>query len=122
MTEPNIQQYGFLGPIVGIAGILIGAGAAILFGWTRTLDTWKPPSNVLPGPLSKMVTMLCAIAIFIAWVLAEPSNVNLYIHWVLWLAVAGVLGFLGYVALKSTCGRFSRPLVDSNGRPAGEEL
>jgi hypothetical protein len=69
-----------------------------------------------------MVTMLCAIAIFLAWVLAEPSNVTIYVRWVLWLTGTGVVGFLGYVALRATCGRFSRPLVNSNNQPAGEEL
>jgi len=116
----NVQQYGFLGPIVGIAGLLIGAGTAIFFGWTRTLDAWKPPTDVLPDPLSRMVTMLCAIAIFVAWILAEPSNVTVYVHWVLWLTGTGVVGFLGYVALKATCGRFRRPVVNSNNQPAGE--
>ena len=53
----NAAQYGFLGPMVGIAGILLGAGSAILFGWTGTLNKWKPPADTLPDPLSRMVTM-----------------------------------------------------------------
>lgn len=117
----NLEQYGFLGPMVGIAGLFIGAGTAILFGWTRTFDAWKPPSNVLPEPLSRMVTMLCAIAIFIAWILAEPANEAAYIRWVIWLAGGGVVAFLIYVGLRAYCGRFRKPRVVNN-LPAGEEV
>ena len=63
-------RYAFLGPFVGIAGLLLGAGAAILFGWTRAFDKWKPPADALPQPLSRMVTMLCALGVFMAWILA----------------------------------------------------
>lgn len=117
----NAHQYGFLGPIVGIAGLMIAASTAILFGWTRTLDAWKPPPSVLPDPLSKIITMLCSVAICLAFILAEPAHRISYIKWTLWLAGACVIGFLCYVALKATCGRFRRPLVDSDNKPAGEE-
>ena len=117
----NASQYGFLGPIVGISGLFIGSGIAILFGWTKTFDAWKPPADVLPEPLSRMVTMLCAIAIFVAWILAEPAKETSYIHSVLWLAGASVLAFLIYVGLRASCGRFRRPLVQNN-QPAGEEV
>jgi len=117
----NAQQYGFLGPIVGIAGLFIGAAIAILFGWTRTFDTWKPPSDVLPEPLSKMVAALCAIAIFVAWIFAEPTNQFTYVRWVIWLAVIGVFAFLSYVGLRRYCGHFSKPLVSGNNRPGGDE-
>ena len=65
--------------------------------------------------------MLCAIAIFLTWILAEPSNVAVYIHWVGLLAGAGVVGFLIYVGLKTTCGRFRRPRVNAENQPTGEE-
>lgn len=121
-TLQNFQQYGFLGPIVGIAGLLIGAGTAILFGWTRTLDEWKPPSDVMPDPLSRMVTMLCAAAIFIAWLMAEPANQSTYLDWVIRLAIGAVVAFLLYVGLRVFCGRFRKPLVDANNNPAGDEV
>jgi hypothetical protein len=118
----NASQYGFLGPMVGIAGLFIGAGAAILFGWTKTFDAWKPPADVLPEPLSRMVTMLCAIAIFMAWILAEPQRETTYIRAVIWLAAGGVAAFLIYVGLRTYCGRFRRPLVNAVGKPVGEEV
>jgi hypothetical protein len=117
----DLEQYGFLGPIVGIAGLFIAAGTAILFGWSRTFDTWKPPATVLPKPLSQMVTLLCSIAIFLAWIFAEPENQPAYIRSVIWLATAGVLALLGYIGLWAYCGRFRRPLVGPNNQPAGEE-
>jgi hypothetical protein len=117
----NAAQYGFLGPIVGIAGLFIGAGVAILFGWTRAFDAWKPPLDVLPEPLSRMVTMLCAVAIFVVWILAEPTSKTTYVHAVLWLAGGAVLAFLAYVGLRTYCG-FYRPLVDAHNQPAGEEV
>jgi hypothetical protein len=43
----HAKDYGFLGPIVGIIGLLLGASGAIIFGWARALDEWKPPSDLL---------------------------------------------------------------------------
>jgi len=40
------NEYGFLGPIVGIVGLLLGAGVAIAFAWSRALDSWKPPEHL----------------------------------------------------------------------------
>jgi hypothetical protein len=108
----NASQYGFLGPIVGIAGLLIGAGSALLFGWTKTLDSWKPPEEVLPVPLGKVITLLCALGIFTAWLLAEPSNRMAYLHGMFWLIGCAVVAFLVYVGLRTYCGRFSRPIID----------
>lgn len=116
----NAGQYGFLGPIVGIAGLLLGAGAAILFGWTRALNEWKPPSDTLPQPLNRMVTLLCAIGVFFAWGLAEPGNISSYERAVLWTAIIAVVAFLSYVGLRAICGRFRWPTVDSANKPSGE--
>ena len=65
--------------------------------------------------------MLCAIGIFIAWILAEPALQSTYITYVLWLAAVAVFAFLFYVGLRAYCGRFRRPLVVNN-QPAGEEV
>jgi hypothetical protein len=118
----HAKDYGFLGPIVGIAGLLIGAGTAILFGWTRTMNTFKPPPDVLDKALARVVTLLCAIGIFIAWILAEPGNGRAYLWWSLWLAIACLVAFLSYVGLRSYCGRFRRPIIGANNQPVGEEV
>jgi len=39
----HAKHYCFLGPIVGIVRLLLGATVAIELGWSRALDTWKPP-------------------------------------------------------------------------------
>jgi len=39
-----------------------------------TFDAWKPPIDVLPEPLSRIVTMLGVVAMFVGWILAEPNN------------------------------------------------
>lgn len=118
----HATDYGFLGPIVGIAGLFIGAGTAILFGWTRTMDVFKPPPEVLDKALARVVTLLCAIGIFVAWFLAEPSNGGAYLWTALWLAILCVTSFICYVGLRSFCGRFRKPMVDANNRPTGDEV
>src|SRR5262245_23191118 len=97
----DYTQYGFLGPMIGIAGIVISAGSAMLFGWTRTLDTWKPPPEVLPTPLNRVVTLLCSIGIVLAWLFAEPANRPYYVRWMLRLAAITAVGLLAYVGLLS---------------------
>jgi len=117
----HAKDYGFLGPIVGIGGLLLGASIALLFGWTKTLDNFKPPADVLDKALAQVVTLLCAIGIFIAWILAEPSNGQAYLRTAFWLAVLCGVAFLIYVGLRAYCGRFRRPIVVNN-EPAGEEV
>ena len=119
LTVLNIEQYGFLGPIVGIAGVLLAAATAITFGWTGAMKNWKPPTDVLPEVLSKMVTMVSALTMFFAWILARPNNEAAYIGAVGWLGGVAVIAFLAYVGLRQYCGRFRRPLITGN-QPSGE--
>jgi hypothetical protein len=69
--------------------------------------------------MSRVVTTLCAIAIFIAWMLAEPSNQVTFIRWVVWLAVGFVVAFVIYVGLRAYCGRFRKPSVNAGNQPTG---
>lgn len=117
----HAKDYGFLGPIVGIVGVLLGASGAIIFGWARALDAWKPPRDTFPEGLDKMVGMLSAVGLFVAWILADPTNGPVYLRTAIWLAAASLVAFLAYVALRGYCGRFKRPLVADN-MPAGEEV
>jgi len=112
----HANEYGFLGPIVGIAGLLLGAGSAILFGWTRTLSAFKPPGP-LTAALSRVVTLLCAVGIFVAWFLAEPANGPTYLRTAISLATLCVVAFIVYVGLFAYCGRFSKTLVAGNNQP-----
>lgn len=118
----HAKDYGFLGPIVGIVGLLLGAGTAILFGWSRALDTWKPPRDTFPEGLEKVVGMLCAVGLFVIWILAEPKNGPTYLRGAVYLAVGSLLAFLIYVALWAYCGRFRKPQVGSDNRPTRDDV
>ena len=118
----NAKNFGFAGPIVGFVGLLLGAGGAITFGWTRTLDTWKPPSDTFPDGLNRIVGMLCAVGLFVVWLLAEPTNNATYLRTAVWLAGGSLTAFLVYVVLWAYCGRFKMPQVDATNRPTREDV
>ncbi|MFY9988547.1 MAG: hypothetical protein WAK31_27585 [Chthoniobacterales bacterium] len=117
----HAKDYGFLGPIVGIVGLLLGASGAIAFGWARALDTWKPPNDTFPAGLDKMVAMLCGVALFVIWLLADPKHGPDYLRAAIWLAIGSLVAFLCYIGLRNFCGRFRKPRVDANNQPAGED-
>src|SRR2546425_9411884 len=110
----HAQDYGFLGPIVGIVGVLLGATSAIILGWTRTLDSFKPPDDLIK-PLGRIVTVLCAVGMFVGWILAEPTNGPAYLRTAIWLSGACAVSFLVYIGLKVYCGRFKKDT------PTGQE-
>lgn len=113
----HAADYGFLGPIVGIVGLLLGAISAIMFGWSRTLNSWKPPQEAFPDGLSKIATAVCAVGLAVVWLSAEPANGKSYLNLAVWLAIIGVVAFLIYVGLWSHCGRFRMPQVGANNKP-----
>ncbi len=116
------QDYGFLGPIVGIVSLLMSVGSLILFNFTHRLSNFQPPDDVMVKGLKRVVTFLCAIGVFVAWFLAEPSNGQAYLRAALWLSGGCVVSFLGYLALMSWCGRFHRPEGNSKGNPTGKKV
>src|SRR5437870_7361419 len=118
----HAKNFGFLGPIAGIVGLLLGASGAILFGWSRALDTWKPPKDTFPEGLERVVGLLSAVGLFVAWILAEPKNGRAYLQAAIALAIGAAVAFLAYVGLWTYCGRFRKPLVGPDNKPAGEEV
>jgi len=107
----HAKDYGFLGPIVGIVGLLLGASTAIIFGWSKALDTWKPPRDTFPEGLERIIGMLSAVGLFVAWILAEPKTGPSYLYSAIYLAAGSLLAFLIYVGLWAYCGRFRRPQI-----------
>jgi hypothetical protein len=100
----HAKDYGFLGPIVGIVGLLLGASSAILFAFSpRWIGTWKPPEDTFPKGLEKVVGFLSAIGLFAAWIQAEPQNAPSYLHAAIYLAVGCLIAFLIYVGLWNYC-------------------
>ena len=116
------QDYGFLGPIVGIVSLLMSVGSLILFNFTHRLSNFQPPDDVMIKALKRVVTFLCAIGVFVAWFLADPSNGQAYLRAALWLAGSCVVAFLGYLALMLWCGRFHKPESNPTGDPTGKEV
>jgi hypothetical protein len=116
----SAPQYGFLGGIVGIVGLMLGATLAILYGWTRAFDDWKPSADSPLAGLDKMITALTAIAIIGLWLFAVPGNVVFYIHLAFWLIGIAIGAFIVYIGLRVVC-TCPKPLVDTNNLPAGEE-
>lgn len=117
----HAKDYGFLGPIVGIVSLLLGAAGAINLAWANKVGNWKPPRDVFPEGLGRIVGLLGAVGLFAAWILADPTNGPVYIQTAIWLAVACLAAFLLYLVLNGYCGRFRKPLV-ANNMPAGEEV
>lgn len=118
----HAKDYGFLGPIVGIAGLFMGAGSALLFGFTRSVSIFKPPPDMLVAALVRVVTLLCAIGIFVAWFVAEPSNGQKYLSAAIRLAVVCVVAFLAYVGLQAYCGRFRKTTTNAQNQPGDIEV
>ncbi len=110
-------QYGFLGGIVGIVGLMLGAGGAILYGFTRTFDDWKPGADSPLAGLDKMIAGIVAIAIIALWLFATPENIVGYIHLAFWLMGIGIVAFILYVGLRVA---FTCPKeVTLDNKPAG---
>jgi hypothetical protein len=112
-------QYGFLGGIVGITGVMLGATAAILYGFTRTFNDWKPaPDSELAG-LDRMITGIVSVGVIALWLFAVPENVVTYIHLSFWLIGTGVVAFIFYIGLRIMC-TCRKPRVNENNDPDGE--
>ena len=110
-------HYGFLGGIVGIVGLMLGAGGAILYGFTRAFDDWKPGADSPLAGLDKMIGGIVAIAIIALWVSATPENIISYIHLAFWLMGIGIGAFIIYVGLSVAC-TCPKATVEDN-KPAG---
>jgi hypothetical protein len=103
----DLTNYGFLGPIVGISGMLVAAGAAISFSWGRALHEWKPPPDVLPVALSRTISLLCALSVFLIWFFAEPALQRAYVILLAMLGLLTIVALLSFIGVKAYCGRFS---------------
>jgi hypothetical protein len=117
----HASEYGFLGPIVGIVGLLLSASGAIMFAWSRALSSWKPPADTFSPKLANMAGLLSAIGLFVVWILADQTNGPTYLRAAIWLAIASFFAFLIYLWLLTYCGRFRKRLVDPQNMP-GEEV
>ena len=111
-------QLGFLGGIVGVVGVMLGATAAILYGFTGAFDDWKPGAESPLAGLDRMIGALVAIGIIGLWLFATPANAVTYVHLSFWLVGSGVVAFLFYIGLRVAC-TCTKPLVVNNA-PGGQ--
>jgi hypothetical protein len=117
----HAKDFGFLGPIAGIVGLLLGASSAILFGWSRAFDTWKPPEDTFPKGLERVVGLLCAVGLFVVWIQAEPKNGSAYLQAAIWFAVGTLAAFLTYVGFWRYFPCY-RPQVGPDNKPTREDV
>jgi hypothetical protein len=117
----HAKDFGFLGPIVGIVGLLLGAGTAILFGWSRALNTWKPPPETFPKGMERVVGLLCAVGLFVVWIRAEPKNGAAYLNASIWFAVGTLVTFLIYIGFWKylPC---QKPRVGVDNKPTRDDV
>jgi hypothetical protein len=113
-------EYGFLGGIVGIAGLMLGAGSAILYATTRTFADWRPPKDGPLHGLEQTVGALCAVGIIVAWIFATPDNVVDYIHIAIKLVIGGAVAFVLYIGLRVVVASYRKPMVGANNQPTGK--
>jgi hypothetical protein len=115
----SAPQYGFLGGIVGIVGLVLSATTAILYGFTRAFDDWKPDADSPLAGLDKMIGALVAIGVVALWLFATPENIVSYIELAFWLMGGAVIAFIIYVGLRVMC-TCPKPITNDN-QPAGQK-
>jgi hypothetical protein len=100
--SPPPSDYGPFAPVVGYAGAIVAAGAALFSLWAGKMKRWRPPDEDLPGSAQKLVLLLCGIGMVLQWRFAEPHNLKWFLIMVALLAVAAVACFFRYSGLLGT--------------------
>lgn len=98
MLEPA-SDYGPFAPVVGYAGAIMAAGAALFFMWGGKMQKWRPPDEDLPGTAQALVLLLCGVGMVLQWYFAVPDLIGWFLGIVAVLAVACVVCFLRYSGL-----------------------
>lgn len=95
----SAPDYGPFAPVVGYAGAIMAAGAALYFMWGGKIEKWRPPDEDLPGAAQALVFLLCGVGMVLQWYFAIPD----YIPWLLPAVVVLAVGcgacFLRYSGL-----------------------
>lgn len=95
-------DYGPFAPVVGYAGAIMAAGAALFLMWGGKMQKWRPPDEDLPGTAQALVLLLCGVGMVLQWYLATPNAIAWFLGGVATLAVASVWSFLQYTSLLGT--------------------
>jgi hypothetical protein len=96
------SDYGPFGPVVGYAGAIMAAGAALFTMFGGKMQKWRPPDEDLPGTAQRLVLLLCGVGMVLQWYLATPNTIAWFLGAVAVLAVTCVACFLRYSGLLAT--------------------
>ena len=97
--SPSVSEYGPFAPVVGYAGAIMAAGAALFLMWGGKMQKWRPPDEDLPGTAQALVLLLCGVGMVLQWYSAVPNAIAWFLVGVVVLAVGCVACFLRYSGL-----------------------
>jgi hypothetical protein len=95
-------NYGPFAPVVGYAGAIMAAGAALFLLWGGKMRKWRPPEEDLPGTAQTFVFLLCSVGMVLQWYFAVPDSLEWFLGSVALLATGSVFCFLKYSGLLGT--------------------
>lgn len=95
----SASNYGPFAPVVGYAGAIMAAGAALFLMWGGKMQKWRPPDEDLPGTAQTIVLLLCGVGMVLQWYFAVPDAIAWFLGAVATLALACVACFLRYSGL-----------------------
>jgi len=98
----SAYDYGPFAPVIGYAGAIMAAGAALFLMWGGKMEKWRPPDEDLPGTAQKLVLLLCGTGMVFLWYFATPDLIGWLIVTVAVLAIGCVTTFLRYSSLLGT--------------------
>jgi hypothetical protein len=101
-ATPSSSEYGPFAPVVGYAGAIMAAAAALFFLWGGRMRKWRPPDEDLPGAAQAIVILLCAVGMVFQWYFAVPEAIAWFLAAVATLALVCVFSFLRYSDLLGT--------------------
>ena len=102
------MQYNFLlglsevnyGPLAGVVAIttsLFAATAAIVYTWSGHFKSWRPPVDVLPDVVQKLIGVLGVISIVYSWWIADISTARELWRLVAISLVIGIVSIILYI-------------------------
>jgi hypothetical protein len=98
----SASNYGPFAPVIGYAGAIMAAGAALFLMWGGKMQKWRPPDEDLPGTAQALVLLLCGVGMVLQWYFAVPDAIAWFLVAVAILAVASLVCFLRYSGLLGT--------------------
>jgi hypothetical protein len=108
----SASDYGPFAPVVGYAGAIMAAGAALFLMWGGKMEKWRPPDEDLPGTAQAIVLLLCGVGMVLQWYLAVPGAINWFLGGVAVAAIACVASFLRYSRLLGTYVYIRKEAID----------